>query len=404
MSQAETLSLSAIPRYWPDESGTGEGRPIRRWRVLHACDVVAPAARVAEAQIEVGMRPSVLTPAGWYRPLSEPAPPATALSLVHEWQQVRRWRQRLISESADRWAEVLHAHCFAAAMAGLRGSVPVVYDLSFAIGAGIEPRPGAWLLRSLRVAEQFALSRAGAVVTHSHAMWSEALQRGVAAEDLFLAPDPAVAAEFEILHEHEHDRHEAVTLFVPNAGGDAREAQLAIAAFAMLASEIEGVRLLLEVSPESAKAVLSLAAGAGVAESVRLVGAAEREHAMAEADIVVASVPAGDEPGAVLIRALANGCAVLAADVPQHREVTPQGRGCLWYRKQDARDLAGRAAFLARNPDFRTALGISGRAHLQATRSPKVVAAKYDEVYRHAFQRRHRGGPDALGQLEIVRV
>jgi glycosyltransferase involved in cell wall biosynthesis len=125
---------------------------------------------------------------------------------------------------------------------------------------------------------------------------------------------------------------------------------------------------------------------------------------MGEADVVIAATPADDGPGAVLIAALAHGRAILAADVAQNREVTPQGRGCLWFRNNDVQDLAGRAAFLARNPDFRTALGLSGRAHLQATRSPKVVAAKYDDVYRHAFQRRHRGGPDAFGKLEIVRA
>ena len=119
-----TLRCRRHPRYWPDESGgTGEGAshpPLARAARLRGGGAGGP---VAEAQIEVGMRPSVLTPTGWYRPLSDPAPPATALSLVHEWQQVRRWRQSLVSESVDRWAEVLHAHCFAAAMAGLRGSV-----------------------------------------------------------------------------------------------------------------------------------------------------------------------------------------------------------------------------------------------------------------------------------------
>jgi glycosyltransferase involved in cell wall biosynthesis len=398
VSGAITLST---PRYWPDESGgTGEGRPIRRWHVLHACDSVGTTARVAEAQIETGMQPSVLTPAGWYRPLHEQQTRATALSLVHEWQQVRRWRQRFLNESVENWAEVVHAHCFAAGMAAMRGVVPVIYDLVAPVGAGIVPRPGAWLLRSLRVAEQFVLSRAGAVVTHSHAMWSEALQRGVSSEELFLVPDPVEAARFT--KAGEKGGSAAVTLFAPDVASAARGA--VIAAFARLLSEVEEARLLMEAAPESSQTVLALAAKAGVAQSLELIAPAERERGMEEADIVIAGIPADDGPGAVVISALACGRAILAADVAQNREVTPQGRGCLWYRKNDVQDLAGRAAFLARNPDFRASLGISGRAHLQATRSPRVVAAKYDDVYRHAFQRRNRGGPDAFGRLAIVRA
>lgn len=126
-----------------------------------------------------------------------PRHPPTALSLIHEWQQVRRWRNRFATEIVDQWTEILHAHCFAAAMAGLRGSSPVVYDLMSPIGAGIAPKPGAWLLQSLRVAEQFALSRAAAVVVHSQAMWAEALRRGVEAQDLYLVPDPVEARGFD---------------------------------------------------------------------------------------------------------------------------------------------------------------------------------------------------------------
>jgi glycogen(starch) synthase len=403
VSGAGAMSLSSVPRYWPDESGgTGEGRPIRRWRVLHACDMVGTTVMLAEAQVNAGMRPSVLTRAGWYRPLDEQQPPATALSLIHEWQEVRRWRQHFVNESVDNWAEVVHAHCFAAAMAAMRGAAPVVYDLVTPIGAGIVPRPGAWLLRSLRVAEQFALSRAGAVVTHSQAMWSEALQRGVSAEDLFLAPNPVEAAAFPAISGKR--RGASITLFAPDATSDVAARSAVIAAFAMLLGEVEEARLRLEVAPESTQAVLELAAKAGVAHAIHMVARGERERAMEDADIVIAAAPAGAGPDEALISALAHGRAIVAADVAQNREVTPQGRGCLWYRKDDFQDLAGRAAFLARNPDFRTALGISGRGHLQATRSPKVVAAKYDDVYRHAFQRRNRGGPDAFGRLEIVRA
>jgi glycosyltransferase involved in cell wall biosynthesis len=405
VSNTMMASLAPPPRYWPGENAprTNE-RPMRRWRVLHVCDAVGQIAAVAEAQVQAGMRPSLLTPNGWYQPLMAQGQPATALSLVHEWQRVRRWRNRFAIEAVDQWAEILHAHCFAAAMAGLRGTSAVVYDLVSPIGAGIAPKPGAWLLRSLRVAEQVALSRAAAVVVHSQAMWSEALRRGVEAQDVFLVPDPVEAGGFDGLGGESRNR--AVTLFAPDIcnSADPRDLSRLLQAFTTLLTEIETARLLIEVSSAQAGRVMAEAAKAGVADAVQVIGPAERARTMAEAEIIVAAAPADDAPSRILIEALAHGRAILAADVEQNREVTPQGRGCLWYRRNDARDLAGRAAFLARNPDFRTALAVSGRTHVQATRSAKIVARKYDDVYRHAFQRRHRGNMDALGGLEMVRA
>jgi glycosyltransferase involved in cell wall biosynthesis len=373
---------------------------MRRWRVLHACDLVGETLALAEAQAQAGMRPSLLMPDGWYRPLTAEAPP-TALSLIHEWQQVRRWRQRFVAENVEQWAEILHAHCFAAAMAGLRGLAPVVYDLVAPVGAEITPKPGAWLLRSLGAAEQFALTRAAAVVVHTQAMRTLATQRGVETEDLFLVPDPVEVAGFDGLVGESRTR--TITLFAPDAGHGG-DLNCLLQAFATLLSEIETARLLIEVPAERAAAAMAQAAKIGVAGRVEAIGRAEHARALAEAEIIVAASPAGDGPSRTVIEALAHGRAVLAADVAQNREVTPQGRGCLWYRRHDARDLAGRAAFLARNPDFRTALAVSGRTHVQATRSAKAVARKYDDVYRHAFQRRHRGQIGAVGGLEIVRA
>ncbi|HET7184516.1 MAG TPA: glycosyltransferase family 4 protein [Terriglobales bacterium] len=388
----------SVPRYWPEAAAAAEERPIRRWSVLHACDEVGITATVAEAQIASGMRPSILTARGWYRPLAHQSDPVSAVSLIHEWQQVRLWRQRLVNELVEDWAEVLHAHCFAAAMAGLRGSAAVVYDLACSLGAGISPKPCAWLLRSLRRAEQFALSRAGAVVVHSQAMWTQAIQRGVEAQNLFLVPDPVEPADF--IESHDDRRDATITLFAPGN----HHHELLIEAFAALVGEIDNARLLLEADSERAELLLAQAAEAGIVRSVEVISAAQREGALSQADIVIASAPGDDSPGATLISALLHGRPVLAADVPQHREVTPQGRGCVWYRNDDARDLAGRAAFLARNRDFRAALAISGRAHLQATRGRMVIARKYDDVYRHAFQRWHRDTLDPLRKLEIAQA
>ena len=93
--------------------------------------------------------------------------------------------------------------------------------------------------------------------------------------------------------------------------------------------------------------------------------------------------------------------ALLAPDVPANRDLTPQGRGCLWYNPGDKKDLAHRLAFLGRNRDFRQALGESGRKHILETRSPQRIGQQYAAVYRRAHQRRKKQNDmrDAAGSL-----
>ncbi len=401
MARAPIVATSARQRHWPADDAAPAGRPIRRWHVLHTCEEIGRTASLAEAQIQAGMRPSVLTVEGWYGSgETSGASAATALSLVHEWQRVRRWRNRLALENAEQWAEILHAHGFAAGMAGLRTNLPVVYDMVRPIGAAVTPKPGAWLLRSLRVAEQFVLSRAEAVVVHSQAAWGDALKRGTTTEELFLVPHPVELAEMDA------GGSGGITLFAPDvlAPNSSPNLSTVLQAFALLATEVENVRLLVEAGPGQEAEVRADARKKDVAGQVEVIAPAARKAAMATADIVVCGAALDEEPNATVISALAHGRALLAADLPLNREVTPQGRGCLWYRPEDAHDLAGRAAFLARNRDFRVALGISGREHVRSTRGPLVVARKYDEVYRYASQRKRRGPTDLLHKLEVAQA
>ncbi len=394
--------LSAPPQGWPADNPPGQ-RPVRRWRVLHACEDGAVVAGVADAEIQAGMRPSVMTPHGWYRPGAAEQERPSALSLVHTWQEVRTWRSRYAADAVETWAEVLHAHCFAAAMAGLRGNVAVVYDLAAPIGAGITPRPGTWLLHSLRIAEQFAISRADAIVVHSHAAWLHALRHGGSADDLFLVLQPAEIGDWEA-----PPQRGDLVIFAPDVFADAEKGReslvIVLRAFAIIATEIENVRLKLEAAGGAADTAREEVRKARLSDLVEITAPAQRKWSMTAAHVVITGRPAGDEPSAAMRSAFAQGRPVVAADVAQNREVTPQGRGCLWYRPDDFRDLARRAAFLARNRDFRAALGSSARQYLHSTCGAIAIARKYDEVYRHAFQRRRRGPDDALRKLEIAQA
>jgi glycosyltransferase involved in cell wall biosynthesis len=393
--------------------------PLRRWQVTHACDVSDALLPVVQAQLEAGMRAAFLTPdsvapAAFVAPADFVAPASSRLSRRHPaagilqgFRDLRRW-QRLLAADALAATEILHAHCFAAAMAAVLGDHPAVYDFHASVARVSDP----CTLRLLRVAENFALMRAAAVVVHSRAMWAEALRRGVCTEDLFLVPDPVepqcgtrALACADVAHAASRVqlmRRGAVVLFAPDL---ANEAQLTsvLQAFSNLAVEVENAELLVEADAELA-AFASRQAQQLELTAVRVVGAADRLRAMKEADIVVAGASGDERPSPVAIAAFAHGRALLAADVATNREVTAQGSGCIWYRAGDARDLACRAAFLARNADFRAALAASGRAHLAATRGPAAVASFYDEVYRHAWRKRPGGPQDMIRQLQAVQA
>jgi hypothetical protein len=90
----------------------------------------------------------------------------------------------------DQSAEIVHAHSFASGMAAVRNFGAVVYDLNgcveeLAMAAG-QCEAGSWLARSFRVAEQFILARAAAIITHSSVMRDAVLDRGAPKENVFV--------------------------------------------------------------------------------------------------------------------------------------------------------------------------------------------------------------------------
>ena len=91
------------------------------------------------------------------------------------------------------------------------------------------------------------------------------------------------------------------------------------------------------------------------------------------------------------LAALAAGKPLLAADLPANRDVTPSGRGCLWFTPGKLDDLERRLLFLAADPALCAALGASGARYVRETRNPARIAQQYDAVYRYAQQRRHSG-------------
>lgn len=383
-----------------------------------------------EGQVAAGIRPYIVTPQGSgaaelylaKRDLGE----TTSLSLLRAWQDVRNWRKSLLECDPENRSDLVHTHSFASGMAGVRNLPCVVYDLNacieeFAISAALCER-GSWMGRSFRVAEQFILSRAQAVIVHSLGMKAAVEERGTPPENVFLIPDPLTVGENELpvfqngLHENNFLRRRfglgprSITYFVPQENHSAN-AELPLApittlqAFALVLPEVPECQLLIEASPSAWTAIHDQAKGLGIAERIFMIEPNDRLEAMQNATVVITSGDLPDDPvkarhpNAICLQSFTMGKALLAADTPRNRDGSPEGRGCLWFEQNDVRNLARRMAFLGRNSDFRAALAASGRAHILETRSCTAIGKQYDAAYRHALSCKKSGGPGHQAQI-----
>lgn len=390
---------------------------LHPWSVVHACELAREVLPLVEGQLAAGMRPSLLTPGGFGLPIAfedSNKVDKTQISLLKMWNHVRDWRKLLNDSAAETSSEIFHAHSFAAGMAAVRGGSGVVYQLKqtveklAAVAGGSDEN--SWLARSFRVAEQFVLTRAAAVVVHSHSHRLACLERGVAAGSVFLIPEPVSAH----LLEPACDRRwlesvtgagpETVFFLIPalpkTASWEERDALLRwMRVLSVIRHEHPNVRLIFPCDSVEAEHIRGVASTCNLSGSITLLAEHFRDQAMSCADIVICDREHASAGFA--LEALARGRALLAADVDEHREFTSDGRGCLWYRAGEVGDIAQRASFLAGNPHFRRALGSAAREHCLATRSAEVVGAQYDAVYRLAFSKR-KGRDNSPPKTQLI--
>ena len=372
--------------------------------VIHACEFARDVLPILEGQLAAGMRPSLLTPSGVMATttfIEAPKPESlTPVALLHTWNHVREWRRLMNESAAETSSEILHAHSFSAGMAAVRASSCVVYQLKqpvekIAAAAG-HCHENSWLARSFRVAEQFVLTRAAAVVVHDHTQRLACLERGVNPANTFLIPEPIQhnllesAPERRWLIERAGGGPETVFLLVPGLPAAEWERRDAISRWMRVLCNVRrehaDVRLVLLAEELAQDAVYEMASACNLAGWISVLPSALRDRALASADIVICDREHTIDE--IALKALAQGRALLASDVEAHREITPDGRGCLWFRPGEVSDIAQRASFLACNPPFRRALAAAGRDHCLATRSTEAVGAQYDAVYRSASSKR----------------
>ncbi len=394
-------------------------RDIFPWQVVHACEQARDILMLVEAELAVGMRPFLVTPRGFGAAASYLRKPHKEapfqISLLRAWNHVRNWKRLLAQSDPDGSAEVLHAHSFAAGMASVRSAAPVVYDLlrpieRIAIDSG-QCKEKSWIGRSFRAAEQFVLAHAGAVVVHDDHLRDECLERGVEKRNLFLVPEPIDSALFDSVPDRQWIQQRigatarsAIFFVAPGkAGAGEMEQSISIlmSAFSQVRSELESIKLVW-VEDENAAAVLRQAGHYNLGRITHLLPESERDQALASCDIVIAlekgltpSKSAEHRPD-VISEAMARGRAVLAAESEDRRSpLSP--RSYIGFPAEDARRLACRAAFLARNPDFCRVLSALARQHLIATRGYSRIGEIYDEIYAHASANRkprHAGPSD----------
>jgi glycosyltransferase involved in cell wall biosynthesis len=411
-------SSQAQQRGQSDSTGTlPRFTKAKVWRVIHACEYARDVLPVVEGQVAVGMRPFIVTPQGagtaeLYLSGGNQDQPRS-LSLLRSWQDVRNWRKSLLDCAPETTSDLVHAHCFAAGMAAVRNCSCVVYDLGacieeMAISAGL-CESGSWMGRSFRVAEQFVLSRAAAVIVHSRGLKEAALERGAPPDAVFLVPEPisedneppALSQDIDFLTRRFGFAPGSVSFFVPQF---ALQEQLSPAAvsvlegFALASNELPQFNLLLEAPESARRAINEHASRLGISLHVALVHQFDVPATMESAHVVVAmgELPADPvaarEPNEICLKSLWQGKTLLAADVPRNRDASPEGRGCLWFEADNPRDLGYRMAFVGRKPEFRAALGAAGRMFIYETRNSAAIGQQYDEAYRFAATRKKTSG------------
>ncbi|PYP89749.1 MAG: hypothetical protein DMG65_13000 [Candidatus Angelobacter sp. Gp1-AA117] len=410
----KTANIASRPNI--DASAVPKAKP-RNWRVIHACEYAHDVLTVVEGQVTAGMRPYIVTPYGagsaeLYRAQKNLEQPHS-LSLLRAWQDVRNWRKSLLECDPESSADVVHAHSFASGMAGVRNLSCVVYDSTscieeLAISAG-QCEKGSWMARSFRVAEQFILSRAEALIVHSSGMKAAVEERGAQPESIFLIPQPvdleseSPLFENSFLQERFAISADTICYFLPDIASTEKDMVpdsviSVLESFAFVAKELQNCALLVAASRAGAESVRGHAGRLDISAKVFMVEEADAAAALQGADVVIATaeLPAdlvlARHSNDVCVNSLRMGKPLLAADVARNRDCSPDGRGCLWFKEGDVKDLGYRMAFLGRNPDFRSALASSGRTYVFETRSPAAIGYLYDDVYRYALSRKKSNG------------
>jgi hypothetical protein len=345
----------------------------RKWDVIHACDNARQVAELLDAQACANIRAYIV---------SRPRPAHD--SLLQSWNEIRKWSSLLSQHVGeppfDSAGLIVHAHSFNAGMAGIRGEVPCVYDLSRFIEQ-ISPEVNrAWLGRSFRAAEQFVLTQTAAIVVHDPATQAACASRGIPRERVFRIPHAAPLMPDENPGRAFRQRL-AISSSETTIFSELMDAPLAVTL--LTESSLRPLRLLLTENASAQMSVLSQRDQ--LAQFSVSLSRDHHEAAIAASDLVI-----GQSEDVIAI-AMTHGKPSLASDNEEVRSLSPDGAGITWCDVKSPQDRARRLAFLLKDREMRDSLGAAARRFIASARSLERVGKMYEEVYRFAAEARKPG-------------
>ena len=284
---------------------------------------------------------------------------------------------------------------------GRRFGLPVVYEVR-GVFDGPVVTEGRERQRVRRAdTEVRVMAAADAVVTLAETMRGEFVERGIAADKVFVIPngvdpaafapmtaDPAARAKYGL-----GDRF--VIGYISNLDHPREDFETLIAATARLAGEGRDVACLIVGDGTRRSELESVARSSGAADRIVFTGQVPHEevrglYALIDAFIV----PRTDERAARLVtplkpfEAMAMARPLIVADLPALVEIAPDGVRGLSYRTEDPADLARAVARLMDDAELRDRLAAAGREWVIAERSWSANGPRWDAAYGYVLDRR----------------
>lgn len=185
--------------------------------------------------------------------------------------------------------------------------------------------------------------------------------------------------------EHAPGQEEPFILFFGRIDIYAKGLDHLLRAFAMVAREWPGLRLVLAGKGREAqlRRVRRIIARCGVADRVDLISPVPRPEllSMARRCLFVCMPSRFEGWGIVAVEAAAAGKAVLATAVGGLREAAPHGETAILVRPNDTEDLAEGMRQLLREPGLRRSLAVRGRQRARAEFSWDAIARRVEDLY-----------------------
>jgi glycosyltransferase involved in cell wall biosynthesis len=323
------------------------------------------------------------------------------------WVQDYAWRAADVVR-AERPA-IIHASSgwrgYDSALVGLalgrHFGVPVVYEVR-GVFDGPVVTDGRERQRVRRAeTEVRVMAAADAVVTLAETMRGEFVERGIAAEKVFVIPNGVDPAAFAPMPADPATRAKYgggdgfVIGYISNLDHPREDFETLIAATARLVGEGRDVTCLIVGDGTRRSELEAVARSSGAGDRIVFTGQVPHEevrglYALTDAFVV----PRRDERAARLVtplkpfEAMAMARPLIVADLPALVEIAPDGVRGLSYRTEDPTDLARAVTRLMDDPELRERLAVAGREWVIAERSWSANGPRWEAAYGYVLDRR----------------